>query len=58
MKPIAAILLKDIRIQVPNTNLTVTFVEDTFIKIDPSTQVAWIQQYQIELDRSQYTLIC
>lgn len=58
MKPITAMLLKDIRINVPNTNLTIIAETDSIVKVDPDTQIAWIRQYQVELERGQYTFIC
>lgn len=57
-RPLRAYLTKDLQIKVPGTNLIVTVVEDTFIKIDPITQIAWIKQYQIELTKQQYSIVC
>lgn len=57
-KALRAYLTTDIQIKVPGTNLVVTVQEDTYIKVDPITQIAWIKQYQIELTRKQYSLVC
>lgn len=57
-KSLRAYLIKDIQIKVPGTNLVVTVVEDTYIKVDPVTQIAWIKAYQVELTRQQYCIVC
>lgn len=57
-RPLRAYLIKDIQIKVPGTNLMVTVQEDTYIKVDPLTRIAWIKQYQVELTRQQYSLVC
>lgn len=57
-KSLRAYLIKDIQIKVPGTNLVVTVEEDTYIKVDPVTRIAWIKAYQVELTRQQYSIVC
>lgn len=57
-KPLTAYLIKTITIKSPYDGKMVTIAPNTRIKIDPSTQIAWINQYQIELNRTQYAIIC
>lgn len=57
-KPLTAYLTKAVTIKNPFDGKLVTIQSDTRIKIDPITQIAWIKQFQIELERTQYSIIC
>lgn len=56
-KPLQAYLTRSIKIKSPFTGTLIIFPPETFIRINIDTGVAWIKQYQTELERNQYELI-
>lgn len=52
-----AYLIEEIVLTVPNTNKSVFFPVETLIRVNPDTGMAWIKQYQVELEKRQYSLI-
>lgn len=58
-RPLRAYLIRTITIKGPSkSSELIVFRPNTCIRVDPSTNVAWIKQYQIEVDRRDYSVVC
>lgn len=56
-KPLQAYLKREIKIKSPFNGQIVYFPAETFIRINIDTGIAWVRQYEVELEKHQYELI-